>query len=677
MKKNNRLIKSLTFVFALFGFIFSMFLSNAKTYAAWSNINEFNTFPFQSYQTYTKNDTGKINYSYSGYDTTLTLKNMNTSYYYALVLKMDSNHQMFGIDDSLTLAYTSPVQAHSSLQLFYGTYLSEHEQWGINFKNATTDFIYSKLTTDFTCELFKTTNSTVTSNSQAWELGSWFGDNLILYEFSKTNELANKFTVPDTETPKIAADGDSFLLNVNSLLNLSQLKARFTANDNFDGNITNKLTFETDYPSVLGDVSVGDYYIKASVSDLAGNSTSKTIPIYVRDVTSPVCSLSQSTIYVEAKSSFTSAQALALFSINDNYDKVIPQAKWIITDNYNSNFNTKGTYTISVYAKDTSNNISNTKTLSVVVRDTTKPVANLSQSTINKEVNQSFTSADALALFSFTDNYDEVIPQANWTITDNYNSKYNVLGTYTISAYAKDVAGNQSDTKTLTINVKDTTGAVINLINGSEIVAGHILSDSEIKALFTITDNYDGVIPQSKIVITQNTCTGVAGTFSITVSVTDTNSNISTKSFAYKVVDSGFPVIYVSGTVYIPIGSELNAEDILRWLEQQELITEQGVTFSIISSDFNNAKPGEYELVLLQTYEDGHSEEKKVSLSVFTPVLDEIKESNLTNYIYIIIAIIIFILIIVLLSLKKKKHTKHKNNYKNNYKNYKKKGKRY
>ena len=140
---------------------------------------------------------------------------------------------------------------------------------------------------------------------------------------------------------------------------------------------------------------------------------------------------------------------------------------------------------------------------------------------------------------------------ANIVVTDSVNSA--VAGSYSVTYTVSDAAGNQT-TKARSVVVEaapvvDTTAPVISILgdNPTTLVAGSTYSDSGASA----SDDVDGNIT-ANIVVTDSVNSAVAGSYSVTYTVSDAAGNQTTKARsvvveAAPVVDTTAPVISILG----------------------------------------------------------------------------------------------------------------------------------
>ncbi|GGI56352.1 immunoglobulin-like domain-containing protein [Winogradskyella haliclonae] len=180
--------------------------------------------------------------------------------------------------------------------------------------------------------------------------------------------------------------------------------------------------------------------------------------------------------------------------------------------------------------------------------DTTAPVITLNgSSNISLELGETYTELGATA----TDNVDGDLTSSIVT-TGSVNTS--LAGTYTITYSVSDAAGNNaSATRTVTVN-PDTTAPVITL-NGASTINLNV-GDAYNEQGATATDNIDGDLTAS-IVTTGTVNANVAGTYTVTYSVSDAAGNSASATRTVVVsADTTAPVITLLGsaTVNLTVG---------------------------------------------------------------------------------------------------------------------------
>ncbi|HRF70195.1 MAG TPA: PKD domain-containing protein [Candidatus Pelethenecus sp.] len=264
-------------------------------------------------------------------------------------------------------------------------------------------------------------------------------DYLFLKMLSCTCILSSSSDTPylDNTAPSIV--GENIYINVDNPLTFEQIKSRFTAHDETDGDITSRLTF-TDNTYILtnGKIACGTYSFKVSVSDNAGNTTTKMYYAHVVDYTDPT--ITGKTINVSYKKLLTEAEKKALFSYSDNYtpkDQLI--FRWV-EDKYTSTYQELGEHTLTAKVLDQQGNEA-TATSIINVIDDVAPFLVVPE-------NLKITTLDDFNLDSFrpyvtvTDEKEGNITNFELIDLDDYLNHKKVAGTYRIKVVASDSSGN-------------------------------------------------------------------------------------------------------------------------------------------------------------------------------------------------------------------------------------------
>ncbi|MDX9893357.1 MAG: DUF5011 domain-containing protein [Patescibacteria group bacterium] len=154
------------------------------------------------------------------------------------------------------------------------------------------------------------------------------------------------------------------------------------------------------------------------------------------------------------------------------------------------------------------------------------------------EVGATFVDPGATA----TDNIDGDLT-SSIVVTGTVNT--NAVGSYSLTYSATDSSGN-TGSAVRTVNVVDTTAPVVTVLGSNPMSVA--LNSQFVDPGATATDNIDGDLTSS-IVVTGTVDTGVAGSYSLTYSATDSSGN--TGSAVRTVIVSGDiepPVITILGT---------------------------------------------------------------------------------------------------------------------------------
>ena len=178
--------------------------------------------------------------------------------------------------------------------------------------------------------------------------------------------------------------------------------------------------------------------------------------------------------------------------------------------------------------------------------DTTAPVISLvGDATVTHALGTTYTDSGATAL-------DDVDGDITSSITTSGTVDTNTAGTYTITYSVLDSAGNAAVQITRKVAVSDTTVPVISLVGDATVI--HALGTTYTDAGATAVDDVDGDIT-STISARGTVDTNIAGTYTITYSVSDTAGNAAiqiTRKVA--VSDTTAPIINLVGDAAVAHG---------------------------------------------------------------------------------------------------------------------------
>ena len=188
-----------------------------------------------------------------------------------------------------------------------------------------------------------------------------------------------------------------------------------------------------------------------------------------------------------------------------------------------------------VLSSQTNQNISS-DALSVgyvnVIEDTVAPVITLlGDNPVTIEVGTTYTDAGATA-------FDDIDGDLTSSIVTVSTVNTAVVGVYTVSYNVSDTSGNAAIEVIRTVNVVDTTIPVITLLGEDPVTIE--LGDTYTDAGATATDSYDGDITSS-IVTVSNVNTAIAGVYTVSYNVSDSNGNAAAEvTRTVNIIDSNY-----------------------------------------------------------------------------------------------------------------------------------------
>lgn len=178
------------------------------------------------------------------------------------------------------------------------------------------------------------------------------------------------FVILDTTTPIIS--GPSEITTTQHVpLTSEDIVAYFSANDNYEGDVSNALRIvRNDYQGL--EETIGEHIIELDVTDTSGNRGTFQSKIIVKDSTVPVIS-GPSTILKNRSEAMSLEYIKSLFSASDNLDGDITEKITIKVDNYTNNHNKMGEHVIVLEVKDNANNTT-THHVTIKIADDIAPV---------------------------------------------------------------------------------------------------------------------------------------------------------------------------------------------------------------------------------------------------------------------------------------------------------------
>lgn len=262
----------------------------------------------------------------------------------------------------------------------------------------------------------------------------------------------------------------------------------------------------------------------------------------------------------------------------------------LVTDNYSSNMDKVGKYTIVVTATDKAGN-TGTGNIEVWVQDKTKPTIT-GKSTFTSNMSNSLSEASIRAELSANDNVDGNISNKIQVVSDGFTGNENKKGTYTIKYKVVDNAGNESAVYSITVSVVDDVKPVINVKDGySDTYTSsykNTISLETIKSSLIATDNVDGEISVEMIEDKYSGASSIPGIYTISFRATDSAGNISEmKTITITVTDEIPPVFYASGLfIGVSQAQALSHQDIVNILIYMQDLQNEGASVQMLSNEY-------------------------------------------------------------------------------------------
>lgn len=411
----------------------------------------------------------------------------------------------------------------------------------------------------------------------------------------------------DTEPPVIKLEGPS---QINLIVGNAYKEHGATATDNVDGDITDKIKIDSDE---VDTDKVGNYKVYYSVSDVAGNKTTKTRNVAVskeiiKDVTAPIITLiGDKSVKVFVGKDYKELGATA----TDDIDGDITSS--ITIDDSKVKTSTVGTYKVYYSVSDAAGNEAKTEREVRVIPfvDNEAPIITIKgPNPINLTIGNNYNEYGAIAV----DNVDDTITNLLDTNASAVNT--NKVGNYKVFYTVKDAAGNLAEAIRF-VNIlasTDKTPPVITLKGTSPMSVKLNANFTDPGA--TATDNLDGNIT-AKIQVTGSVDTDKLGDYTLTYKVSDIAGNTATKTRIVNVVediDSIPPVITLNGntTMAIIVNKPYNEPGAKALDNKDGDITSK----IIITGTVNTNNIGTYTITYKVTDNAGNSATKKRTVKV-------------------------------------------------------------
>lgn len=333
----------------------------------------------------------------------------------------------------------------------------------------------------------------------------------------------------------------------------------------------------------------------------------------------PVISGWEGVYITNVNSPITLANLKNLIQAYDEEDGDVTSSIVVSVDNYTANMNSVGQYDIEFSASDSKNNVATLK-LFVKVVDGTAPVITGSN-TFNSYMSNPLTVADIKNTFTVSDNYDTLTTSMIVVKSDTFTTNKMTKGTYSVVYELQDTSGNKTS-KTVSVVVQDDIKPVISGLATYTKGQNAVLTLDTIKAGLSATDNVDGNLTSS-IVLVEDKYTSkgtTVGTWAVTYKVTDSSGNVSNIfTVNVSVTDTMPPVFYVDQSImHIDSTLTLTHEEIIQILENTNQIN-SGMSYnaSFIVDEYQGTQDeGHYNMSLRIDYADGNTQVINLGVNV-------------------------------------------------------------
>lgn len=215
--------------------------------------------------------------------------------------------------------------------------------------------------------------------------------------------------------------------------------AMLSASDNYDADVSHLITLVDDNYTINSSV-VGTYQMDFQVTDSSGNTSYYTQNISVVDVEGPIISGTEN-INIGYNHQLTPEIIMEGLSVVDNYDDQLTLNIVLENDDYSTNYNKLGQYSMQFSVTDSSGN-KTYKTINIAVVDEIGPVVYFDSSIIQVYSDTVLSLPDFAQLLVKT---NELNQGEDYYITikyDNYTNHAQSPGTYHLSLDFEDGKGD-------------------------------------------------------------------------------------------------------------------------------------------------------------------------------------------------------------------------------------------
>lgn len=259
------------------------------------------------------------------------------------------------------------------------------------------------------------------------------GEYLVIYEAkdssNNTTRLNVNVKVLDVTKPKITGPAEVIWELGEPCISLQQIKELFTAKDNVDGDVTDKIKIKSSALESYSTVKEGKYMVVLEVKDKAGNAGGFNFFLTVKDTVAPTLELKDVT--VNLSESFSSLSNLAKGVYVSSYDLTNHVIHTYSYGEYLEEMGFAGKFEITVTAEDKYGN-KTTKTAYLTIVDDLAPEFYMKTELLNTNTQRVYSVNDVKGLIEKKLKTEGIVYEEVQLISSDYFSNEKNPGEYNV-----------------------------------------------------------------------------------------------------------------------------------------------------------------------------------------------------------------------------------------------------
>jgi len=307
----------------------------------------------------------------------------------------------------------------------------------------------------------------------------------------------------------------------------------------------------------------GTYIVTVTATDSAGNTTTIEVPITITpDVTAPVIT-GNATLTYPAGSIVTPTQILADANITVSDNSITPIIPTV--DLSGVDFNTPGTYTITVRAQDANGNEATPFEITVTIapgNDTTPPVIT-GDTSVSFYINRPVTPEQFIEAAHIVVTDDSGLPIVPNVDLSGVN--FGATGSYPVTVTATDASGNAATPFVVNVTIQPAPQLSIVIPNPNityevftELTVPKVVSDGQMYVQYNSDLEMTSEVDLSAVDVT------TLGSYPVVVTADDSYGNHAEATATIHIVDTTAPVIDALPRIEFALGSTLTPQEFLQ-----------------------------------------------------------------------------------------------------------------